>query len=107
MRALLIWVAMIGGCDFDVWVEPASPPIVDPPLPQRLEGEAPALLETEFEGIQIAANHPELYYVQAEDLWYRYWRKQWYQAFNWDGNWFPPERVPKQLRAGPIPTSPP
>jgi hypothetical protein len=91
-----------------MWIEPPPLPPREPPVPKPLQSDAaPKLIECGVEGILRAPElDPRLYYVEAEKLWYRYWRRRWYQAFNWDGYWFPPEHVPEGLKDGP-PGAPP
>jgi hypothetical protein len=108
-RAALLMVLLAAGCSssFDVWVQPPPIPKPEPPLPPPFEGEqAPALEATTVQGILVAPPEFEnLYYSEPDGLWYRYWRSRWYQAFRWNGNWFPPEDVPAPLRAGPLEVS--
>lgn len=60
------------------------------PIPSPFEGsEAPPLEPTAHPGLQKAPSlGPNVYFHPAEDLWYRWAYRRWYQAFRWDGNWF-------------------
>jgi hypothetical protein len=75
------------------------PPIVDDPHPEPFEGEEdPELEASPVEGLFHApAVHEHLYYYAPDDLWYRYWKQTWFQAFLWNGGWYPPRRVPEAL----------
>jgi hypothetical protein len=86
-----------------MWIDPPPPPPRELPVPKPLRGDAsPELVESGLEGILRAPElDPHVYYVESEKLWYRYWRRRWYQAFRWDGYWFPPEEVPVELKRGP------
>lgn len=79
----------------------APPP--EPPVPAPFAGEeVPTLELLETEGLFRAPSvDPHLYFYAPDDLWYRYWREEWYQAFRWNGAWFPPASLPEPLRAGP------
>jgi hypothetical protein len=79
------------------------PPAPERPLPPRLEGEStPALVATESAGLLVAPSvKVPLFYYEPDELWYRFWRGRWYQAFGWNGAWFEPDRVPPPLRDGP------
>ena len=100
--ALLIALLLIGcltGLGVQVVQPPPLPP--EPPMPSRLTGEvAPELEATSVEGLfRASAEAPHLYYYAPDELWYRYWRGKWYQAFLWNGAWFPPRRTPEALRS--------
>jgi hypothetical protein len=102
--ALLALAALLlAACKFDMWIEPPPEPPPEPPMPAPFQGEqAPPLVATSIEGVLAAPSvDAHLYYSSAERLWYRYAKGQWYQAFRWNGHWFPPENVPAELRAGP------
>jgi hypothetical protein len=105
-RAALLMILFALSCSssFDVWVQPPPIPKPEPPLPPPFEGAAaPPLEATAVRGILVAPpEYENLYYSETDELWYRYWRTRWYQAFRWNGNWFPPEDVPPPLRAGPL-----
>ena len=106
-----VWGFWLLACmpgSFGIWVEPPPPPAPELPLPARFEGAPPPHLEpTRFPGLAAAANvDPTLYYYEPFERWYRYAFNRWYEAFAWDGHWFPPERVPGPLEDGP-PTQPP
>ena len=103
-----LWLLACMPGSFGVWIEPppALPP--EPPLPARFEGAEPPQLEpTEFPGLAAAPSvDPTLYYYEPFERWYRHAFNRWYEAFAWDGHWFPPERVPESLKDGPL-TRPP
>ena len=98
-----------GPTSFGIWIEPPPEFPPEPPVPEAFTGEAaPDLVPAGMEGLSRAPSvDPHLYYYAPEDLWYRYWKKSWYQAFRWNGAWFPPSSVPAALRGGPPATSPP
>jgi hypothetical protein len=92
----------LGGCfqmTGGVWVTPSDPPDIDPPVPSPFEGTGPpALVATEKPGLMAAPSlDPTVYYYQPDERWYRWAFNRWYEAFAWDGNWFPPEEVPEAL----------
>jgi len=92
------------------------PENTEPPIPNPFRGDTPPELEeTEAEGVMAAPSlGPNVFYVESEDLWYRYRYKRWYQAFRWNGTWFiqpdPPPLVVAQVSLDPkddrIPTLP-
>ena len=86
---------------FGITIQPASPPRQEPPVPEPFGGEAEPTLEPgPLKGLfQAPGVHPHLYYYAPDDLWYRYWKGGWYQAFLWNGAWYPPRRVPEALHA--------
>jgi hypothetical protein len=86
--------------DLGMWIEPPPPLPPEPPTPAPLVGNgSPTLEPSSVEGLFGAPGvHPDLYYYAPDDLWYRYWRGAWYQAFHWDGAWFPPRQVPESLK---------
>jgi hypothetical protein len=88
----------------DSWIEAPPPPPPEPPAPARFQGAtAPALEPTEVPGLLAAPSlDPSLYYYEPARRWFRFHRNRWYEAFLWDGYWFPPEEVPPPLRAGPL-----
>jgi hypothetical protein len=92
VAALILCVGCLGS-SFSVWIEPPPPEPPELPVPSRLRGDAdPKLVESGLAGVLHApALDPQLYYVESEELWYRYWGGRWYQAFHWSGYWFPPE----------------
>jgi hypothetical protein len=100
--ALALSGALLGlGCtDFALWVEPPPPPRAEAPVPPPFRGkQAPALERTEHAALLRAPSlSAGLYFYEPDGLWYRRWRGRWYQAFTWDGHWFPPRRVPDVLR---------
>lgn len=101
----LLWAALLVGCvpvGFGVWIEPAPEPPPEPPVPTRLVGDrAPELEALDEPGLYRTRAGPALYFHEPSGLWYRYWKGSWYQAFFWNGAWFPPESVPESLREGP------
>ncbi len=101
---VLLLAAALTGCpmNFGISVQPATPARPEEPMPPAFEGEVdPPLEALSAEGLFVApAVNPHLYYSSSDDLWYRYWRGRWYQAFRWNGAWFPPRRVPESLRSG-------
>jgi len=102
IAALLAALGLPGCVSFGMWTVP-PPPMDEMPVPSPYRaGPEPVLEPTEVEGIYGTDLDPRLYFVQADGLWYRYWRGRWYQAYAWDGHWFPPSRVPSALRDGPL-----
>ena len=103
LGAPLLALTVSTGCtgQGQVWVVPATPPEPEIPVPAPLRGDTfPELVPTGTEGLMAAPDvDPQLYYVESEELWYRYWRRRWYQAFAWNGHWFPPEKVPDAVKA--------
>jgi hypothetical protein len=75
------------------------PEPAEPVVPARFAGEErPALTPTDHPGLYRAPSVDRaLYYWEPDDLWYRRWHGRWYQAFDWNGAWFPPEQVPEPL----------
>jgi hypothetical protein len=102
-RFVVLLAAFLAGCpaNFGVSIQPAPPPRPEAPMPPAFEGEAdPPLEPFSAEGLFLAPSvDPHLYYYGPDDLWYRYWRGRWFQAFRWNGAWFPPQRVPEPLRS--------
>ncbi len=106
-RATLLAAALgCAGCvsvtDFGLWIEQPPPPAPELPAPARFSGDAPpALVTTEQPGLLRAPTlSQDLYYYEPIELWYRRWRGRWYQAFTWDGHWFPPAgKVPPAVAA--------
>jgi hypothetical protein len=96
--ALLFAVACT---DFGLWVEQPPAPPAEAPAPPPFKGkQAPVLELTEHSGLLRAPSlAASLYFYEPDGLWYRRWRGRWYQAFRWDGHWFPPRRVPEVVRA--------
>lgn len=106
----LVLACLLGGCTpqlLGITIEEPPPPPPPPWVPRPLQGEAaPELEPTGQPGLSRAAETPGLYYYEPDDLWYRRARHTWFQAFTWDGHWFPPERVPgvlEQLESSPAP----
>ena len=97
------WLLLIGCAVAGVGlsVTPVLEPVWDPPVPLAYEGdEEPTLVETRTPGLLAARDVDEtLFYYEPWERWFRYAFGQWYEAFAWNGNWFPPERVPFALRA--------
>ena len=75
------------------------PPRVEP-VPDIFQAEtAPPLVPTAVEGLSAApALDDQLFYYAPHERWYRWALNRWYEAFAWDGNWFPPERLPPGFR---------
>ena len=98
-----LWlVACIPG-SFGIWIEPPPPVPPELPVPAPFEGDRPPRLEpTSLPGLEAAPSvDPTLYYYAPFERWFRYAMNRWYEAFTWDGHWFPPERVPEPLKQGP------
>jgi len=99
--AALALALLITGCvDAAVWVEPPPPTRAEPPAPKPFRAESvPALEPTTYAKLFRAPSLSEnLYYYEPDELWYRRWKGRWYQAFSWDGHWFPPKQVPQVLK---------
>ena len=92
--------------DFGVWVVEEQPP-PEPRVPAPLQAEAaPQLMPTDRAGLLRAhVGAVELFYHEPEGLWYRRDGGRWFQAFRWDGYWFPPARLPQQLGGDAKPSS--
>jgi hypothetical protein len=105
--ASLLCAACLTGFGFEVVTPPPAHP--DPPTPKRLEREAaPELIPTDAPGVFHAPSADEhLYWVESDELWYRRWRGRWYQAYSWNGFWFPPENVPEEVRKQAVKKPPP
>jgi len=61
----------------------------------------PDLASTDAEGWFGAPElDPNCYFYQPEKSWYRYWNRNWFVAYRWDGSWFllPEKEVPAFLR---------
>jgi hypothetical protein len=98
----LLGLGLLGCVQGSIWVTPTPVP-PELPVPDPLEGEAPELRPTPIEGLLVAPGAVDpLYFEKESELWFRYWRRRWYQAFGWDGHWFSPEHVPPALRRGPL-----
>jgi hypothetical protein len=97
--------ALLAGCptNFGISIQPPPPLPPEAPVPPAFEGDAdPPLEPLAAEGLFVAPTvDRQLYYYEPDDLWYRYWRDSWYQAFRWNGAWFPPRSVPEPLRSRP------
>ncbi len=99
--AALVLASALAGCmTASVWVEPPPPERREPPAPKPFKAEAaPALAATSYAKLFRAPSVSEnLYYYEPDELWYRRWKGRWYQAFSWDGHWFPPKQVPQALK---------
>jgi hypothetical protein len=94
-------LATLACMDAGLWVEQPPPAPPEIPVPPRFAGgEPPALERTEHPALLHAPSLAAgLYFYEPDGLWYRRWRGRWYQAFRWDGHWFPPRRVPEVIRA--------
>ena len=92
--------------DFDVWVVEEQPPL-EPRVPAPLQAEAaPQLTPTDHAGLsQAQVGTVEVFYYEPDRLWYRRDGGRWFQAFRWDGYWFPPARLPQQLGVDETPSS--
>ncbi len=99
--ALSAALASPGCMDFGLWVEEPPKPPAEVPVPPPFQGkEAPPLVRTEHAALLRAPSlAASLYFYEPDGLWYRHWRGRWYQAFTWDGHWFPPRRIPEMVRA--------
>lgn len=82
-----------------IWVVEEPPPPPEPRVPPRIEANGPPeLVPTDRAGLLQARVGPiELYYYEPDGLWYRRDGRRWFQAFRWDGYWFPPARLPEVL----------
>ena len=107
LSILGLWLAACVPGSFGVWIEPPPPPPPELPVPAPFESaEPPTLVPTGFAGLEAAPNVDHtLYYYEPLERWYRHAFNRWYEAFAWDGHWFPPEQVPEPLQDGPL--SPP
>ena len=96
----------LAGCfpqAFDIWIE-KPPEVVEPPIPDKFEaGAEPELIATEVPGLRAAPTlGPHVYYFEPDERWYRYAFNRWYEAFYWDGHWFPAAKVPEALEEEPL-----
>ena len=118
MRALgpgiALWLALgVTACvqisDSGIWIEADPPARPDPRPPKQLAGEsAPELDPTEHDGLLRARGFREaIYYYEPDELWYRKDGALWFQAFHWDGHWFPAAEVPEALRELPATSAAP
>ena len=102
----LLALLLLAGCPTGFGVQVVQPPPLppEPPMPPSFEGEtAPELEPTSSAGLFRAPTvDTQLYYYAPDDLWYRQWRGKWYQAFSWNGAWFPPRQVPEPILAIPL-----
>lgn len=111
--SVVVWAAALlaaAACSFGIRFEPPPPAPPEIPVPRpyaaSTEGaEQPTgdvqLQPSDYPGLEGAPKiDPALFYSRAEGLWYRYWRGRWYQAFRWNGYWFPPAKLPEVLAAG-------
>jgi len=69
-----------------------NPP--DPKTPARLRGaQAPELEPTAFPGVKKAlTDEPDVYYHEARERWFRWALDAWFEAFLWNGQWYPVEK---------------
>ena len=97
-----LWLSACVPQSFGLSIEPPPPPPPEIPVPPPFKGDEPPALEpTAFPGLQAAPSvDPTLYYYEPFERWYRHALNRWYEAFAWDGHWFPPERVPEPLKRG-------
>lgn len=100
---LVLCVALAGCIQGSTWIEPPPPEPPQPPMPKPFASQpaqaTPALAPTAYTGLFRAPSVSEnLYYYEPDELWYRRWKGRWYQAFAWDGHWFPPRQVPQALK---------
>ena len=94
-----IWLA---GCipqAMGIVIIPPPPLPPEPPVPFPFEADAsPARIPTATPGLDAAPSlDPSLYYSARRERWYRWAFNRWYEAFSWDGNWFPLEDPPEEL----------
>lgn len=97
--ALVVALATLSGCIQVTRVVPEDVK-VETPDPFLAPGD-PDLATTDVEGLFGAPElDPNCYFYEPEKSWYRYWNRNWFQAFRWDGAWFllRPEDVPAFLR---------
>jgi hypothetical protein len=76
--------------------------VIDTPneyVPRPFKGDTePALTPTDVTDLyRVESLGPNVYYDGGQDLWYRRARRQWYQAFRWNGNWFIVSKTPALL----------
>lgn len=119
LRAGLRVAILLAGtaCSFGIRIEPPPPPPPEIPVPRPYAAPAQVtppesseirLQPSEYPGLDRAPDiDPRLFHSRADGLWYRYWKGRWYQAFRWDGYWFPPAELPDALRAGAAPRGAP
>jgi len=103
--ALVAVLGSIAACLGGVQITRGPPTDRDEaPIPSPFEGDqTPALEPTSYVGLQKApALGPNVYFHQAENLWYRWAYRRWYQAFRWDGNWFVLMEAPDVLAEVPL-----
>lgn len=69
-----------------------NPP--DPKTPAKLKGaQAPALEATAIPGVKRAVlDEPDVYYHEARERWFRWALEGWFEAFLWNGQWYPVEK---------------
>ena len=101
---LLCGACMSAGLSFE-----QPPPERHLRVPDPFEGEvAPELVTTEEAGLFHVPDVDEhLYYWKPQDLWYHWAFNRWYQAFRWNGYWFPPAETPEVLLDRVEPEAPP
>jgi len=94
---LILWLC--GCAQIGIQVTEIDPPDIPPPVPTPFRGdEPPALVTTETPGLMAAPSlDPTLYYYEPHERWYRWAFNRWYEAFTWNGSWFPPATVPDAL----------
>ena len=68
-----------------------NPP--DPKTPPKLRGaEAPVLEPSPVPGVKKAlVDAPDVYYHEARERWFRFALDSWFEAFLWNGQWYPVE----------------
>ena len=101
LRILCLGI-LLGGCipqGLSIVVVPPPPLPPEPPVPFPFEADAPPeRIATQTAGLEAASSlDPTLYYSVRRERWYRWAFNRWYEAFSWDGNWFPLEDPPEEL----------
>jgi hypothetical protein len=87
---VLLWAAALG-C---ISVVNTQKEVKDPKTPSKLVGAtAPELEPTAVSGVKKAKlDVPDVYYDEARERWFRWALDDWFEAFLWNGQWFPVEK---------------
>lgn len=80
------------GCMVSTVSTGENPP--DPKTPPKLRGAGtPTLEATAVPGVKKAViDEPDVYYHEARERWFRWALDGWFEAFLWNGQWYPVEK---------------
>ncbi len=99
MVAILIATGCVAQFNSGRWstAPPPAPPEMPTPDPFMADAK-PDLVKTALPGLFAAPSlDTQLFYYEPHERWYRWALNRWYEAFSWDGHWFPPEKLPPEF----------